>query len=106
MQDLFNFICDHYHTLVDLVILIVSVVIFIIRKKPVNGLSDIIQAQCSTAIKLAEQQNGLKGEQKLSFAVNYVKDHLLRLYPNLDVERYKSYIMYVIEDYLSTPQKH
>ena len=105
MQEVFDFILSHFESILSVLTLIISVVIFIIRKKPVNGLSDLIQMHCSIGVKLAEKQSDLKGKDKLNYAVNYVNGRLLKLYPDLDVDKYRSYIIYVIEDFLSTPQK-
>lgn len=105
MQEVFDFIFSHYEAILSVLTLIISIVIFIIRKKPVNGLNDLLQAFVSNAVKLAEVQPDIKGNDKLEFALNYVYEHILRLYPDLDIGKYRSYIVYLIEDYLSTPHK-
>ena len=104
MQEVFNFIISHYEAILSVLTLIISVVVFIIRKKPVSDVQSIIYAGCIQAIKLAEAGDK-KGKDKLDAAVMYVAQYLNDYYPSLDTGKYLNYIAGVIEVILSTPQK-
>ena len=106
MQEVFNFILSHYEAILSVLTLIISIVILIIRKKPVLSLNQRIYDLSITAVKEAEKKyGGLRGSKKLDFAIDYVVQCLTALYPDLDITRYVAYIEYVIESILSTPHK-
>lgn len=104
MQEVFNFILSHWETLLSVVMFILSVVVFIIRKKPVSDVQSVIFKGCLDAIKLAECGDK-KGKDKLDAALLYVCQYLNSYYPSIDTGKYFNYICSVIEDILSTPQK-
>ena len=105
MQEIFDFILSHYEAILSVLTLIISVVVLILRKKPVNSVYQCIYELAISAVKAAEAEPNIKGEVKLDFALDYVISCLKDKYPNLDIARYCAYIEYIIELILSTPQK-
>lgn len=105
MQEVFNFVLANWRLVLEVVLLIVSVVIFIVKKKPVNALLEILMSKCLEAVLYVEHLPGIKGEEKLSAAVAFVSDEMLKLYPDIDIMRYKRTIVSFIELILKTPQK-
>lgn len=104
MQDLYNFICAHYEAIISFVLIIISVVVFILRKKPVDSILSSIFISAVQAVVVAETTD-LKGLEKLNYAVGLVEANLKQNYPDLKVRSYYGFIVKVIEDILSTPQK-
>lgn len=104
MQEVYRFICAHWETILSILLTIGSVVVFIIRKKPVNGILYELTKVCLTAVNAAEL-TGLKGLDKLNFAVEIVNKYIITIYPDLDINKYRSTIVSIIENILSTPQK-
>lgn len=104
MREIFNFIYSHYEAILSVLTFVISVVILILRKKPVNNILVDINAYIFQGVLLAEKTD-LKGNDKLNYAFNYVVDHLLADYPTLDISRYHKVILNGIELILSTPQK-
>ena len=105
MREIFNFIINHYEAILSVLTFIISVIILCLRKKPVSGIESIIYQFVGLAIRSAELNPELKGIDKLNFAVNYINQRLEFLYPDLNVDLYRPFIVSVIEDYLTTPQK-
>ena len=104
MQDLFNFICLHWESILSILMFVVSVVIFIIKKKPVRSIDSFIQCLVNMNVRIAEKSD-LKGAEKLNYCVNLVCEALKNVYPDLDTSKYIPFIKYCIEDVLDTPQK-
>lgn len=104
-----NFIKENWRLIVEVVVLIASVVMFIVRKKPVkvvDTLKEIIVRILPALINLAEIQDGLKGEDKALFVLQKVKEALLDLgYGDDVVNQYLPFASEQLEIILTTPQK-
>lgn len=106
---IWNFIKDNWKLILEIVVLIVSVVMFIVRKKPVKVVDTIKQSICTwlPGIVSAAEGSGLKGQDKLKYAIDllynvFVSDYLTR--DEFD-NKYLSFVTSQIEAILATPQK-
>lgn len=99
-----NFVRDHYRLIIDVVALLVCIVISCIRKRPVKAVMSAIYQSAIVGI-IAAEKTGLKGSDKLDYAISIVREELLKQFPKLDVNRYVSTITYVIESILTCPEK-
>lgn len=104
MQEIFNFLKENWQLIAAVITLIVSVVVAIIRKKPVSDIAAEIAIFACYGIIDAER-SGVPGEVKKARCIEYVKNRLLNSYPKLDVDKYTHEIDVVIETILTTPQK-
>lgn len=104
MQEVFDFVLSHYEAILSVVTLIVSIVVFILRKKPVDSIMTAIYLAAVEAINFSEATD-LKGVEKLRYCVGMVEASLKRTYPGINPITYYGYIVDVIEGILSTPQK-
>lgn len=104
MQEVYRFICAHWETILSILLTIGSVIVFILRKKPVNALLYDLTEACIMAVKVVELTE-LKGLDKLNKAVEIVNKYITIHYPDLDINNYRSIIVSIIENILSTPQK-
>lgn len=100
---IFSFLKENYRFIIDVIAFIIVIILFFVRKKPVNSLFSVIFSAAYGAVNAAEL-SGLKKQEKLDFAINIVKDELIKTYPDLDVNRYIATITYVIEVMLDTPK--
>ena len=108
-MNVLNFIKENWKLILEIVVLLVSVVMFIIRKKPVKVVDTLKQTICAflPGIITVAESSGLKGEDKLKYAIDllykvFVKDYLTR--EEFD-NKYLSFVKSQIEAILSTPQK-
>lgn len=104
MKEILNFCLENYRLILDLVSIVVLIVFFIIKKKPVNSILEAIY-QCALLAIIDTEKTELKGKDKLEYAVHLVNKWLGEKYPNLDLNRYQYLITNTIEIILSTPQK-
>ena len=56
-------------------------------------------------VLIAAEETSMKGEEKLSFAVDLIKGYLVKAFPKVDPDKYTRVIKELIEETLSTPQK-
>lgn len=104
MMFVINFCLENYRLILDLLSIVIVIVFFIIKKKPVNSILEAIY-QCALLAILDSEKTDLKGKEKLEYAVHLVNKWLGEKYPNLDLNRYHYLIVNTIEIILSTPQK-
>ena len=105
MQDLYNFICAHYETIISVVLTIISVVVFILRKKPLNDVSTNLYKWCIEAINSVESSNIDGSSHKLNTAIRLVRYAFERYYIGYNFSNYEKIAESYIESILSTPQK-
>lgn len=114
MKDIFEILKNNWQPIVAVLVLILSFILQLIKKKPINEIFSTLYELCIQAINDAEdvqyvnydgQNYKVSGEDKLSRAVNYVKSSLMKLYPNINTAVYTETIKLIIEDILTTPQK-
>lgn len=105
MQEVFNWLLVNYRLVIDIAAIIIALILLIVKKKPVNALLEILMSKCLEAVLYVEHLPGIKGDEKLSAAVAFVSDEMLKLYPDIDITRYKKTIVSFIELILKTPQK-
>lgn len=111
MNGFINFISTNYRLILEVVLLIVSVVIFILRKKPVEvtkTIMELIYTLVPQEINSYERFYGSgHGTEKKKSVVDFVLAEIERKYALNDAQRsfYTSLIKSVIEEILSTPQK-
>lgn len=103
MKEIFDFLKENWQLIAAIITLIISVVIALIRKKPVESiyadLYDVAIDACIEAEKSAD-----KGVDKLCKAVGYACNKLNTIYPGINANKYMSLIALLIERILTTPQ--
>lgn len=105
MQEIFNFIRENWQVIVSVITLIVSVVIAIVRKKPVTDIYSHILAWTIQAVKIAEN-TGLKGDEKLDYALGFIVEAFHSYYgKDTKLPCSLAYIENLVEQVLDTPQK-
>ena len=105
MNEIINILKNNWELIVSVLLFILSFILQLIKKKPVQDiLSDIYHA-CVSAINETEKSNVIGSYQKQLFAIEIVNKYLQTKYPDIDVKRYIGLIVATIEDILSTPQK-
>lgn len=102
---LFEFIKNHYELIGAIVVLIFSIVMFILKKRPVDSLSQVIYDYAIKAINLVEASGTVGSSEKLAFALKLVHTFLEETYPGIKVSSYDAFIVKAIEEILSTPHK-
>ena len=89
----------------SVLIFVLDVVILGIKnRQPLMTIYSKIREWLPGVVKAAEETS-LKGEEKLSFAVNIIKGYLVKAFPKVDPDKYTRVIKELIEEMLSTPQK-
>lgn len=108
MKAFIDWIVNHPETVASIIAAIVSIVFWIIRKKPVkvvDTFKEKILAQLPTVIATAETEIGPgNGEKKLQFVIDYFTWEFNQQGLNLG-ESYLKFIKVMVEQILSTPQK-
>lgn len=104
IDTILTFLEAHWELILHIVLLLVSSVLFIVRKKPVTSFYAELITWSIGAVSLAEM-TGLKGSEKMNYAVGIVFDQIHAKYPELDFSKYRHDICCIIEAILSTPQK-
>lgn len=110
MQEIFNFVVQHWQVILSVVLFVASLVVAIVRKKPINSYLAFLFDCCVQSINLVEklcklEAPELKGQDKLDLCVDYVLGCLKEAYPGIEASRYKSIVIKTIENILDTPQK-
>ena len=108
MQHFITFLVDNWKIILEIFILILSVVVFIVRKptnKVVSGLMENLYQWCIEAIEQVETEGNLKGTDKLYRAVELVSLNMSFVYPDLKSSAYSFIIHSIIEEILNTPTK-
>lgn len=104
-----DFLREYWRELLSGAALIVTIVLYIVRKKPVkvvDTLKEIIVRVLPALINLAEMQSGLTGEDKLNFVLNELTKALLEDgYGDEVIQSYLPFAKEQVELILSTPTK-
>ena len=104
---LLNFLHDHWQVILSIFLLILSVVVSLIKKKPVYNTMDKIllsvYEQLPVFISLVEKDG--HGSEKLQTVLALVKTYVLDKYGFNNFDVIKSQVTAYIEDILTTPQK-
>lgn len=100
-----DFICNHAEIIVAIVLVVVSFILTLVKKKPVNSIIATIFDLCIKAVNIVESSSVLGSDQKLAFALNLVHNFLEEMYPGIQSSQYDSVITKTIEEILSTPHK-
>lgn len=108
MQKVMDFIVEYRETFTSLLAIVVAVVLFAIKKKPVKIISSVKELGLRLLPFLINdaEKTDLKGEDKLE----YVFAHLVQAfidegYPARVIEQDRKYWLNEVEVMLSTPQK-
>ena len=104
-----DFLRNNWKLILEAVVFVASVILFIVRKKPVKVVDTIKQmiTQWLPGVVVAAENTNLKGENKMKYAVDllytlFASDYLTR--DEFD-NKYLAFIHSQIEAILSTPQK-
>lgn len=101
-----DFIVKYYREIIDLLLVITSLVLFVVRKKPikvVDTLREVVIRLVPGAILAAEKQE-LKGDGKKTFALSVIRGVLTDMGYDFTDELVE-FASEQIEVVLSTPQK-
>lgn len=109
MKEIFDFIVKYWKYISVLLILIVEIIIFVIKKKPVKVIDSVkgfISAALPGLIELAESQfpAGGHGQEKFELVFNLLKE-LLQENGYEMTSTLNEFTCKQIENILSTPQK-
>ena len=108
MSEIFNFLVNHWQIIASVILIILSFILTLIKKKPikiVDSYIGILYRSCISAIEYVENlKDGSSSSAKLMKAVDYVIDQF-KVYPNFKDRLLISDIISVIEEILETPQK-
>lgn len=103
-----EFLKTNYQLLVVGLVAIIEIVVFFLKKKPAMNYDDHIKSRIEEVlpsfIKLAETSKS-KGSEKLAFVVDLTMKKIRSLRSSKDDVYWMDYIIYRVEDILSTPQK-
>lgn len=104
-----EFLIDNWRIIAELVLLVGSTVLFIVRKKPVkviDTLKETIVRLLPALINTAECMEGLKGEAKLKAVIDELVLILKELgYGDDIIVQYLAFAKEQVEVILTTPQK-
>ena len=101
-----DFICSHWKELLEAFILVLSIILLVVKKKPVkvvDTLKEIICRLLPACLNQAENTE-LKGDAKRVFALELLKGAAKEMGYDLD-PGYLEFATQQIEVILSTPQK-
>lgn len=107
-----DFICDNWYYLLSILILLLSFIISIVRKRANSNLIDSVKSSLlellPSFISLAEVSE-VPGEDKKNFVINLALDRISSLLgcklSDADKSYWVSFISSSLESILSTPQK-
>lgn len=104
MEKIIDFLIDNWKTVVEIVVLFTTIILWIIRKRPVR----VVDSLKGTILRLLpycirEAENQPKGE-KLAYCLTLLAQALKDLGVELD-DDYKKFAAEQVEIILSTPQK-
>lgn len=105
MQEIFSLIKANWELITGIICLIISVIVSIIRKRPVNDIFSYLYPFCIEAVSTVEKSSILGADQKLNAGISYVVERLRVTFPGIRAEKYLEIIASIIEAILSTPQK-
>lgn len=116
MQEIFNFFVANRRLIIEAILLIVSFVLLIVKKKPVKVIDSVTTFVTSHAVEVINIVEAMaKGSKyidyhgvitpKIDVAIDLMKEKIKLFIPNAEIGLYDYYIRKVIEDILSTPQK-
>lgn len=115
MQDFINWIVDNWQFVSSVAISIVGFILLFLRKrfKIVDSACEYLLSVIPAAVRysedkykeIAENSMHIYSINKKEWALSYVKERFLRQFPSSNWSEYKSYVSFLIEDVLNTPQK-
>lgn len=104
-----EFFVLYWREILCVLAIIVNIVLWFIRKKPVkvvDTLKEVICRVLPALINLAEVQNGLKGDGKVQFVLDQLAKTLREFgYGDEVITQYLPFAVEQLEIILSTPQK-
>lgn len=101
-----EFLLENYKLIISGFLALLSIFIFILRKKNVNDILTWIYTYAVKAVNIVEEESKvtlIKNDVKLNRAVGYVFTWLKAQFPELDVDSYRTVVTKVIKELLSTP---
>lgn len=108
MQEIFNFLLQYWKPIVGVILVLVSFLLTLVRKKPinvVNGFDEDLARWVRNAINAVEALSGLSSQEKLNRAVDMVLEKIGTYYPKcLENSYLRTVIEIEIEETLKTPQ--
>ena len=108
MNQVLNFLLENWQLLAMVLVLILEIVVFFLKKKPQVNLDDHIKSLIDEFLPgfiLLAEQTGSSGPEKLAFVVSSLLGKVKRTISSKDEEFWKDYIISKVEAVLSTPQK-
>lgn len=109
IEKILKFVVNHWELVSSFVILVITGVIQLLKKKPVtvvDSLKTVLLKIIPIAINAAELSSGKKGDEKLDYCIdviyNAVKNEITLSEFN---KNYRGFVVNQIESILATPQK-
>lgn len=104
MSAIFDWLLNHYNIVVSIVSMIVAIVVFIVKKKPITSIyADLYEVSLDACIEA--EKTAYKGSEKLNWAITYACSKLKAIYPEIRPDKYMTLIGFIIERILCTPHK-
>lgn len=108
MTGIVNFLLDNWRMIVEIIILVVSLVVWLIKKKPnINEIDNILLKVFEKLPEWINSAETLKGaEVKKTLVMESVKKFIKEQFSVILPDSYINMIGCYVESILSTPQKH
>lgn len=104
-----DFIKAHYELVGSCVLLVLSLLLTLLKKKPVKVIDSVMTAICRVLPGLLTEAEKLfgqgRGEDKLNWVLAQVCLYINETCPEVNFGLYREPVKVLIEDILSTPQK-
>lgn len=107
MKEIINFIVDNWQFVSSVAISIVGFILLLLRKryKIVDSVCEYLGSIIPQAVRYTESHCSEKCLAKKRFCISYIKSLFDKHFPGCNWSNYESYVSYLIEDVLDTPQK-
>lgn len=105
MNEFINILKNNWEIIIAVIIFILSFILQLIKKRPVNDVLSWIYETAVEAVNSVEASDIKGASYKKDTAIAIVVKKLEEVFPQIDVKVYLKMISLVIEKLLSTPQK-
>lgn len=103
-MEVLKFLENNWKTIVELVVLLTTIILWIIRKRPVQVVDTVKETICRLLPYCISQAEDQPKGKKLDFCISLLASTLAELGINLSPE-YTKFALEQVEIILSTPQK-
>lgn len=110
MKEVLEFIKANWQLIVAALVFILSFILQLFKKKPINNIFQSLFEACLYGLSLAEKEypvgtHGKYSLEKMETALDHAASYLYLQYPDVDFDYFDKTCRTIIEAVLSTPQK-